>query len=209
MNQIRLGITGGFKLFPSSGILKTRKHDVSETVSVSVFRRGGGGDTYSHLGPLHSANLNHWTDPVTEMSCFLVPRVPGDGKNLKKPVILSAIHHHCQNPLEPTRFGLVRTGIVEYCAEQRDNLLSSHNCTFVRSASAEASALRSVTHTHIHTQGSGIHQFQFSFSHFSLPAKAEALRRADRPSKEPYQTSKWFVVPEVISNWNRRKALIR
>jgi hypothetical protein len=31
----------GFELFPSSGILETRKHDDSETGSVSVFRRVG------------------------------------------------------------------------------------------------------------------------------------------------------------------------
>jgi hypothetical protein len=38
-----------FGLCPSSGVLETRKHDVSETGSVSVLkRRGGGGeDTYS------------------------------------------------------------------------------------------------------------------------------------------------------------------
>jgi hypothetical protein len=32
-----------FGLFPSSGILGTRKHDVSETESVSVLRCGRGG----------------------------------------------------------------------------------------------------------------------------------------------------------------------
>jgi hypothetical protein len=40
----------GFGLLPSSGILGTRKHDVSET------------------------------DPASETSCFLVPTIPGDGK---------------------------------------------------------------------------------------------------------------------------------
>jgi hypothetical protein len=43
---------------PSSGILETRKHDVSET------------------------------DPGSETSCFLVSRIPDDGKVQKKPVIL-------------------------------------------------------------------------------------------------------------------------
>jgi hypothetical protein len=38
-----------FGLFPSSGILETRKYYVSETGSISV-RRCGGEDT--HLGPL-------------------------------------------------------------------------------------------------------------------------------------------------------------
>jgi hypothetical protein len=33
--------------FPSSGILETRKQDVSETGSVSVYRKKGGEDTYS------------------------------------------------------------------------------------------------------------------------------------------------------------------
>jgi hypothetical protein len=38
----------GFGLFPSSGIVGTRKHDVSETVSDSVLRCGRrGGNTYS------------------------------------------------------------------------------------------------------------------------------------------------------------------
>jgi hypothetical protein len=41
-----------FLLFPSSGILGTRKHDVSER------------------------------DPVSE-TCFLVPRIPDDGKSPK------------------------------------------------------------------------------------------------------------------------------
>jgi hypothetical protein len=36
-----------FCIFTSSSILKTRKHNVSETGSVSVLRKGGGGDTYS------------------------------------------------------------------------------------------------------------------------------------------------------------------
>jgi hypothetical protein len=46
-----------FFSFPWSGILETRKHDVSETGS--VFRpkvKGGGEDTY---WPLERANLNH------------------------------------------------------------------------------------------------------------------------------------------------------
>jgi hypothetical protein len=36
-----------FGLFPSYGILGTRKHDLSETGSVSVLRLRGGEDTYS------------------------------------------------------------------------------------------------------------------------------------------------------------------
>jgi hypothetical protein len=46
-----------FGLSPSSGIIETRKHDVSETGSVSVFRWGG--KTSTQLGPLERAKLNH------------------------------------------------------------------------------------------------------------------------------------------------------
>jgi hypothetical protein len=38
-----------FGLFPSSGILETTKHDVSETGSVSVLRCGGGGKSSTYL----------------------------------------------------------------------------------------------------------------------------------------------------------------
>jgi hypothetical protein len=41
-----------FGLFPSSGILRIRKHDISETGSVSVLRCGGGRKTPTQLGPL-------------------------------------------------------------------------------------------------------------------------------------------------------------
>jgi hypothetical protein len=58
-----------FGLFPSSGILETGKHDVSETGCVSVLRCGGE-DTYSQLGPLDRANLNHWTTPVRVTQIF-------------------------------------------------------------------------------------------------------------------------------------------
>jgi hypothetical protein len=109
-----------FWLFPSPGILGTRKHDVSETGSVSVLRSGGE-KTSTHLGPLDRANLNHWTsgaahlrtktDPVSETSCFLAPRITDDGKSKsknkkkqkKKKAILSVIHH-CQNPLQSKGF---------------------------------------------------------------------------------------------------------
>jgi hypothetical protein len=49
-----------FGLFPSSDILVTRKHNVSETGSVSVLRWRGE-KIPIHLGPLEWANLNHWT----------------------------------------------------------------------------------------------------------------------------------------------------
>jgi hypothetical protein len=47
-----------FGFCPSSGILKTREHNVSETGSVSVLRKG---ETPTLLGPLERANLNHWS----------------------------------------------------------------------------------------------------------------------------------------------------
>jgi hypothetical protein len=47
-----------FGLFPSSGILENRKHDVSETRSVFVLKWGG--KTPTQLGPIERANLHHW-----------------------------------------------------------------------------------------------------------------------------------------------------
>jgi hypothetical protein len=79
----------GFGRFQTSGILETRKYDVSETGSVSVLRWGRG-KTPTQLGPLERANLNHWTDPFSETSCFLFSRMPDDGKSPKKTVILSS-----------------------------------------------------------------------------------------------------------------------
>jgi hypothetical protein len=58
-----------FGLSPLSGILGNRKHDVSETGSVSIFRCGGG-KTPTHLGPLDRVNLNHWTIPVRFTQLF-------------------------------------------------------------------------------------------------------------------------------------------
>jgi hypothetical protein len=46
-----------FRLFPSSGVLDNRKHDVSEIGSVSVL--GYGGKTPTLLGLLERANLDH------------------------------------------------------------------------------------------------------------------------------------------------------
>jgi hypothetical protein len=105
-------VTGNYRvfgLFPSSDILGTRKHDVSETGSVSV--SGVGGKTSTQLDPLDKANLNHWTPPhlrpqtyiFPQTSFFLVPRIPDDGKKTKNPVILNVIHH--QNPLDSTITG--------------------------------------------------------------------------------------------------------
>jgi hypothetical protein len=46
----------GFGLCPSSGILKTREHNVSETGSASA---PGAAETSTLLSPLERANLNH------------------------------------------------------------------------------------------------------------------------------------------------------
>jgi hypothetical protein len=52
----------GFALCPSSGILKTKEHNVSKTRPVS---------------------------PVSETSCSLASRIPDDEQNPKTPVILN------------------------------------------------------------------------------------------------------------------------
>jgi hypothetical protein len=52
----------GFELCSSTGILEIRKHNVSETGSNFVLRRGGGTPTL--LDPLERANLSHSTTPV-------------------------------------------------------------------------------------------------------------------------------------------------
>jgi hypothetical protein len=51
-----------FELHPSSGILTTREHYVSEIGPVSVLRRGG---TSNLLGPLEITNINHWKTHVS------------------------------------------------------------------------------------------------------------------------------------------------
>jgi hypothetical protein len=63
-----------FGLCPSSGILKTRKHSVSETGSVYVLRCGGVG-TPTLLGPLHSRCLllltGGWQQTQFPQPCLL------------------------------------------------------------------------------------------------------------------------------------------
>jgi hypothetical protein len=49
-----------FGLCPSSGILETRKQNVSETGSISVLREGAA----TLLGSLERAKLDHWTTIV-------------------------------------------------------------------------------------------------------------------------------------------------
>jgi hypothetical protein len=70
-----------FGLRPSSYILETRKHNVSETGSVSVLRWGE--DTYS-VGPLRKSKpQSSDRGPVCETLCFLVCRIPDDGQSPK------------------------------------------------------------------------------------------------------------------------------
>jgi hypothetical protein len=58
-----------FWTFPSSVILETRKHDVSETGSVSVLRWKRE-KTPTQLGLLERANLSHWTTSVRFTQLF-------------------------------------------------------------------------------------------------------------------------------------------
>jgi hypothetical protein len=53
-----------FGLCPSSGILVTRKHNISESVSVSVLKWRGGGETPTLLCPLERSNFYHGTKHV-------------------------------------------------------------------------------------------------------------------------------------------------
>jgi hypothetical protein len=83
-----------FGLCPSSDILETREHNVLETGSLSVLRRGG--KTPTLLGPLERAiskgrnrvgvfppRLRTETDPVSETLCFLVFRISDDERSPK------------------------------------------------------------------------------------------------------------------------------
>jgi hypothetical protein len=68
-----------FRLCPSSNIIKSRKHNISEIGSVSVL---GEGEMPAVLGLLERANLNHLrmeSDPVSKTLCFLAFRVPDNG----------------------------------------------------------------------------------------------------------------------------------
>jgi hypothetical protein len=80
-----------FGLFPSSGILETRKHDITETGSVSVLKCVG--KTPTKLGSvievtsfqgtqlsmyLPTPHMRTETDSVSETSCFIVSRIPDD-----------------------------------------------------------------------------------------------------------------------------------
>jgi hypothetical protein len=62
-----------FGLFPSSGILESRKHNVLETGSISILRWGG--KTPILLSPIERVNLNHWTTPQSQ-SYFMTASLP-------------------------------------------------------------------------------------------------------------------------------------
>jgi hypothetical protein len=67
-----LRITGYFLLRPSSGILKTKEQNVSETGSVSFLRSVG--ETPTLLDTLERDILNHWTTHVGRLnSCWFSP----------------------------------------------------------------------------------------------------------------------------------------
>jgi hypothetical protein len=67
-----------FVLCPSSGILGTRKHNVSETESVPSSGEGGREDTYT-VGSLRKANLNHFLF-LRDRTEHVSPLSPEDGK---------------------------------------------------------------------------------------------------------------------------------
>jgi hypothetical protein len=77
-----------FGLFPSSDIQGTRKHDVSETASVSVLRRVQWLMLAVFKGPntvgVFPTHLRTETGAVSETSCFLVRRIP-DGEKVENP----------------------------------------------------------------------------------------------------------------------------
>jgi hypothetical protein len=86
----------GFGHFPSSGVLGTKK--TRRFRNWISFRPQVWGKTPTHLGPLDRANLNHciqlsrYLPPtpeegnrsIFETSCFLVLKIPGDGKCPKR-----------------------------------------------------------------------------------------------------------------------------
>jgi hypothetical protein len=60
-----------FGLYPSSGMWKTKDHNVLETGSVPVLRWMGQ-DKPTQLGPLERASLNHWTKCII---LNIIPRI--------------------------------------------------------------------------------------------------------------------------------------
>jgi hypothetical protein len=117
------------RLCPSSGIIKARKHNVSETESVSVVRWGGRHilcwvpqkelTRHSMCLPPH---LRMERDPVSETLCF---------PKSENPVMLSVIHDR-ENPLESTF-----------------HIVNSNHCTIIsvhiKSAGPHASIIKEKT----------------------------------------------------------------
>jgi hypothetical protein len=83
-----------FGLFTLSGILGTRIHDVSET------------------------------DPFSETSCFLVPRLPHDGKCKKKTKKKKHTHTHsnseCDTPLSETDHAILIGFVIQTLVARRN-----------------------------------------------------------------------------------------
>jgi hypothetical protein len=82
-----------FGVCPSSGILETRKHNVSK---LDLFPSSGWGvKSPTLLGPLERTNQCFSLSPEDgnrssfRTLCFLVSRIPDDGKCLKNPAILT------------------------------------------------------------------------------------------------------------------------
>jgi hypothetical protein len=69
-----------FGLFPSSGILKTREHNVSETGLVIEVSSFWGTQSNRYLPPPY---LRTETGPATETLCFLFSRILDDGLSPK------------------------------------------------------------------------------------------------------------------------------
>jgi hypothetical protein len=70
-------------LFPSSGILENRKHDVSETGSGSVLRRGG--KTPTQFGHLERANHTHGNRSSFRNVVFSILLNTGQWRKSKNP----------------------------------------------------------------------------------------------------------------------------
>jgi hypothetical protein len=73
----------------------TRTEEEVENYATNLVKKKGIQQSRCH-SPLH---LRTETGPVSDTLCFLVSRIPDDGKSPKSPVSLGIIHHR-QNPLE-------------------------------------------------------------------------------------------------------------
>jgi hypothetical protein len=77
------------RLFPSSDILENRKHDVSETVSVSFLRWGG--KTPTQLGPLESLEVSSFE--ATQLSRCLPPSSEDGNRSSFRNVVFSILQN--------------------------------------------------------------------------------------------------------------------